>query len=142
MKAILIFLVIANVQSAIGQTRRDTIVLQSEKVSRNVPQIRKDAITFRADSLNNYMSGPLPVFLFDSCFEERTSLQPTGVHGHISLRWEILKRVTNKKALKRALKNGGDRLKVKCGYIRRSDIRSEYMDKSFHELIVKRIKEL
>jgi hypothetical protein len=103
----------------------------------------EDSLRLYSDSINTYKGGILPDFLSDECFDQRRGLWP-GIHPSVSLRWEILKDVNNKKALKLILKTNDKKLKQKCTSEKEpfplSDIpMSEY---SLYSLIKKRYKEL
>lgn len=76
---------------------------------------RHDQINAYADSLNSYISGTLPNFIFNECFDWRKDLWE-DFHSPVSLRWIILSKVPNKRALKTLLLSHDKRLKRVCKY--------------------------
>lgn len=104
---------------------------------------KEDSLRVYSDSINTYKGGISPYFLSDECFDLRRALWPE-IHPSVSLRWQILKNVNNRKALKLLLKTNDNGLKHKCTGEKKpfplTEIpMSEY---SFYDLIKKRYKEM
>lgn len=124
--------------------------LSAQEVNDTIPKIgidrvkaREEKITVYADSINNYVSGTLPDFLFDECFDLQSSLWQ-GFHSPVSLRWKVLEKVTNKQALKAILDTHDKRLDKKCSYDKGSnpEIVVPMIEQSFCQLMGKRYKQL
>ncbi|SFW26461.1 hypothetical protein [Chitinophaga sancti] len=105
---------------------------------------REDKLVLLADSLNNYKGGILPDFLFDACIDWNASYWK-DLHAATSVRWLILKHVTNKQSLKLIIDQHDKRLDELC----RKKAENVYpylkipmIKKSFYQLIKDRRKEL
>lgn len=100
---------------------------------------RSKLIKSYADSLNNYsVLNNVPEFIFNECFEYDIKLRK-DYHSTASIRWEILKKVTNKEALQMILKTDAPRLKIKCTkYKGDRKLKNTFSDKSFYDLLKKR----
>lgn len=91
------------------------------------------------DSLNNLgLKDDIPRFVFDECLEYDIILRGS-YHSDVSVRWEILKKVTNKAALQMILQSDDRRLKARCGkYKGDRKLKIPFSDKSFYDLVEKR----
>lgn len=131
-----LFLVFFSLSNLIGQG------IESVGINTGA-RIEKDLELF-ADSLNNYSEGELPSFLKNQCFDWQRAYWE-GLHSPISVRWQVLKRVDNKQALKSILKEGRKVLRKKCEL--RKEVSYPYLKvpdigKSFFQLIKRRYKQL
>jgi hypothetical protein len=143
MKNILLFILLLSVQPLMAQTNKDTSVTVSTGLGIDRVKERQEKIIEFADSINNYSGGTLPNFLFDECFDLQRNFWE-GLHSPVSVRWNVLKKVNNKEALKRVLAIHDKRLKKKCRYYKDSnpEIIIPMIGKSSFQLIRKRYKEL
>ncbi|GAA3968853.1 hypothetical protein [Mucilaginibacter dorajii] len=145
-KMLLFFIVIFKVQLLFAQEVKDTTQKVTVKVGLKVDLIkqRHDKINAYADSINSYISGKLPDFLFDECFDWQKSFWP-DLHSAVSVRWEILEKVHNQRALKAILNTRNKKLKRICDH--KSDKVYPYLsvpmiEKSFYQLIQRRYKQI
>ncbi len=142
MKIVLILFILFNAQFLIAQKHNDTAFnlngLRLDRVKE-----RNQKIVIYADSINLYSGGKIPNFLINECFDLQSYLWQ-GFHSPISLRWKILGKVNNKKALKRLLDSNDKRLLSICNYEKGTnpEIVVPLIGKSFYELIWKRYKQL
>lgn len=143
MKILFILILVSNTYCLSAQNKPDsTIILTHFRIDRVKERQRK--IDIFADSINNYNGGNVPCFLYNECFDLNAPLW-RGLHSSVSLRWEVLQRVNNKKALKMLLKSANKReLNKKCSLIDRDnqEDRISLIDKSFGALIRKRYIEM
>jgi hypothetical protein len=93
-----------------------------------------------ADSLSNYQSGPLPNFIKEICFEHTHEYLWPSIHSPISVRWKILEKVTNRKALIRIINSEEPSLDSIC--LEKGIDRIPEDGASFKQLITKRLKQL
>ena len=146
MKWVLFFILMFKMQFLIAQksedfTKKDSVLINKLK---RYQQRRENKMTLYADSINKYEDGLLPNFLFDECFDWKASLWK-NLHSPTSLRWEVLKQVCNKRALRKILATRDKRLKQLCS--RKPEKVYPYIvvpmiDKSFYQLIKKRYRQL
>jgi len=96
-----------------------------------------------ADSINNISAkNDIPFFLSDECIEYDITLR-RGYHSTESVRWSILKKVTNKNALRIILQSNTIHAKAHCErYMPGNEIKIEYSAMSFYDLLQKRFKGL
>jgi hypothetical protein len=145
MKYIILFLFVASSQNSFAQNGKDSgkYVLPDSTIKLDFAKRRLDAMAKYVESINNYTSGALPGFLFEQCFDQRVTLWET-LHSPASLRWEVLKKVTNKHALKQILDTQCKALKIVCDYKPTSypHLVIPMIEKSFYELIEERYKQL
>jgi hypothetical protein len=142
MRVIFILFLIVNASYLFAQNKSDSGNL---KTIINIDRVkeRQKRIDIFADSINNFKGGDVPSFLYNACFDLQASLW-NGFHSDVSLRWTVLQRVNNKKALKMLLKTGDKKLDEKCGSLIKNNP-EEYIpliDKSFLDLIRKRYKQM
>lgn len=131
---------------AVAQTNKDSgnvFVTHGLKIDRM--KEREIKIKLFADSLNYFTKGThLPQFLFNKCLDFNSIIPTLDFHYIVSLRWCVLEKVYNKKALKEILQLNDPRLNEKCndasGYTNVNNM--TLIDYSFNELIKKRFKEL
>lgn len=126
-----------------AQTKRDSIEKLLSSVSSPLKKLHVVEIAPYVDSINNYRDS-LPRFLLNPCFDWNASLWEDA-HSPISLRWEILSKVTNMKALETIILQKDKRLKLHCSHS--SDKVYPYLampmiDQSFYQLIRKRYQQL
>jgi len=143
MKIALLFILLFNVQFLIAQKNTDTMVTVSVGIGIDKVKERQEKINSFADSINNYVVGAIPDFLFDECFDNQSNLW-TGLHSPASLRWQVLEKVSNKEAIKYILATHDKRLKRKCTYDKGSnpELIIPMIKKSFYQLLRKRHKQL
>ncbi|HYE54636.1 MAG TPA: hypothetical protein VD996_07320 [Chitinophagaceae bacterium] len=96
-----------------------------------------------ADSINKIsITSDIPAFLFNECLEHDVTLR-RGYHSSESVRWDILKKVTNRNALQIILQSNDDRLKTYCKKYREDKkLKINYAGMSFYDLLQKRLKSL
>jgi hypothetical protein len=146
MKWLLLCLLMLTFHVLAAQNTKDSSNYVTVKAGLGINGKEKKAheIKLFADSINKYSGGTIPSFLLNSCFD----WQPyywKDMHSAVSLRWIILKKVHNRKALKKLLHTNNNKLKDLCSH--RSDKVYPYLsvpmiNKSFYQLILKRYKEL
>jgi len=144
MKLIIICILLFNVQLLFAQHIPDSIRSKIDFKTMDFKEENEKELHSYIDSINSYTKGPLPNFLADECFDWRSYLW-NGLHSPVSLRWIILTKVSNKKALKAILDRNDKRLKQVCG--RKHDKVYPYLsvpmiEMSFYQLIQKRYKQL
>ena len=100
---------------------------------------RDKIINLYSDSLNNLSSADdIPAFVFNECIEYDIRLRK-DYHAETSVRWEILKKVSNKKALQIVMQSQDQRLRRKCvKYKDEKKLNNTFSDKSFYDLLKKR----
>ena len=107
-------------------------------------KVRNEKLAVFIDSLISFKGGTLPNFLLNKCFDWNASLWD-DVDSPISLRWNILSKVNNKKALKSILGSNDKRLKQHCTNLRERVypyLTIPRIKESFYILIKKRYKQL
>lgn len=143
MKILLILILVFNTYCLSAQNKLDSTIIETHFQIDRVKE-RQRKIDIFSDSINNYNGGNVPCFLYNECFDLNAPLW-RGFHSNVSLRWEVLQRVNNKKALKMLLKSANEKkLNKKCSLINK-DNQEDYIpliDKSFRALIRKRYKEM
>jgi hypothetical protein len=94
-----------------------------------------------ADSINKIsVASDIPAFLFNECLEYDVTLRK-GYHSSESVRWEILKKVTNKIALQIILQSNDNRLKAHCKkYSEDKKLKIDYVGMSLYDLLRKRLR--
>jgi hypothetical protein len=142
-KISLFFILFFSVQSLSAQRNNDTVVTISVGLGIDKVKERQKKIKCFADSINNYKGGVLPTFLFNECFDLESNLW-NGLHSAVSLRWNVLKKVSNKEALKKILASHDKRLKRKCNYDKSANplIEVPLIRKSFYDLIQIKLSQL
>ena len=132
------FICIANVNA-----QNDTIKPKFISKEYDYKINRDKLIKNYADSVNRiYTINDIPDFLFNECLEYNITLRK-GYHSSESVRWEILKKVTNKNALRMVLQSKDGRLKAHCRkYKQDNKLKIDYSDMTFYELVQKRFKSL
>ena len=142
MKIGLSILFILNVHFSSAQKNNDSIVVRGN-IGIDRVEKRKEIINNFAEKINNYKQGKLPSFIFNQCFDLQTNLWE-GFHSPVSLRWKVLEKVTNKKALQHILFTNDKRLKKKCRYnkVSNPEITIPMIQLSTFQLLRKRFREL
>lgn len=150
MKIILLLILFLQMLSVDAQEKIDSVAVDKTEEYVSTFRIKSgDRRSYRiqiyADSINNYISGPLPNFLSVACFDRYCGLWE-GFHSPACIRWEILKRVNNKAALKKILKKHDNNLDLTCKYVPEPNniyvFQIPMEDKSTFVLIRKRYREL
>lgn len=142
MKILFILIFVSNTLYLSAQNKHDSMIVSTHlRIDRVKERQRK--IDIFADSINNYNGGNVPCFLYNECFELNAPLS-RGFHSSVSLRWQVLQRVNNRKALKMLLKSANKKeLNKKCSLDRdNQEDHISLIDKSFGALIRKRFKEM
>ena len=142
MKMLLILVPILSTCCLFAQNKSDSVTPETHlRIDRVKERQRK--INMFADSINNYNGGDVPGFLCDECLDIQTN-SFFGFHSGLSLRWEILQRVNNKKGLKMLIKADDKKLNKKCALMNAENYGDgiPLIDKSFRDLIRKRYKQL
>jgi hypothetical protein len=145
MKALLVICMLTCfAQSAFSQVKGDTskIKIQFEQADNNYVVDSDSIIKEYVDSIEQIRSkNRLPIFLYNSCFAEEL---PIIIYHHpnMDLRWEIIKRVKNKKAIKLILNNEDKRLKDICSKKNDGSMSGEYANLSLYELFKMRYNNL
>ena len=100
---------------------------------------RDKIINLYSDSLNSLSSADnIPAFVFNECIEYDIKLRK-DYHAETSVRWEILKKVSSKKALQIIMQSQDPRLRRKCEmYKGEKKLNNTFSDKSFYDLLKKR----
>lgn len=123
-------------QPVFSQIKVDTskIKIQYEQADDSYVIDSDSIIKEYVDSIEQVKSkNKLPAFLYNSCFAEEL---PIVVYHHpnIDVRWEIIKRVKNRKAIKLILSNGDNRLKEVCSKKNDDSMSGKYANLSVYEL--------
>ena len=113
MKMVMI-IILCSYTTLIAAQKKDTAIqIAVQKGSIDKVKERSDRIVKYADSINHYRLEAPPTFIFDACFDYNSDLWE-DLHTPTSLRWKVLKHVTNKQALRRIMTNYKARLETKC----------------------------
>lgn len=139
---LLLFLVVINFSKLYAQ-EPDSLnkylfvsVIRGEELEKELKQL--------ADSINHFSGEELPSFLKDECLDWQGRYWE-GLHSPTSVRWEVLKRVENKRALRELLQIGSENLKKRCSW-KKLDVypflEIPDINKSFYELIKLRLTQL
>ena len=142
-----IFILTSCLRFSVGQESNDTLPgLFNRSVIYDAKKEGEKEMKLYIDSLNIPSSKKVPNFIFDECFDSNKFLWKT-LHSPVSLRWEVLEKVTNKEALKAILDTNDLRLKKKCEHLKKEESVYPYMvvpliEVCTYDLVLKRYRQL
>jgi len=142
MRTYIILFCIFDLNFAFGQSKIDSQIVVSP-FSVSTSNLRQKEISKYTDSINHYLGGKIPSFLLNPCFDLQRNLW-LDMHSPVSLRWEVLENVTNKRAMEKIIKTKNEKLNVICQYSSTAypEIVIPMIDKSFFELLNMRYKQI
>jgi len=131
MRAILVILALLLARLVHAQERSVEDIVVPVAINR-AKEIESRIQTY-ADSINFIQDHDFPRFLFDPCMDLDKSLW-VYLEPRASVRWSILEKVTNKRAIEDIANSKDKRLKSNCAVVRKEWRTIPYLNKSFKQL--------